>query len=75
MNCRVEVQGELRREFWDNVLAIEVTLKDGKRHGTRRIYHDNGQVAWIQTYENGKEVGEWIHQTPEGKIDRVCVRS
>ncbi len=56
-------------ERYDNgEIKIEVSLRDGQKHGTYREYHANGNIKLKGKYRRGKQVGMWKAYDEEGNM-------
>lgn len=56
-------------EKWpDGKPKLEVTYKDGKRHGTLKRWHENGQLAAEEEYEDGKWEGRRAAWWENGQV-------
>ena len=53
------------------VPQMECTWKQGKLHGVKKTYHDNGSLMSETTYEDGEPVGEGRTYGPAGKVLEV----
>jgi antitoxin component YwqK of YwqJK toxin-antitoxin module len=49
-------------------LWIHSFYQNGKRHGERKVYHDNGQLYVHSFYLNGKRHSEYKRHDDNGKI-------
>ena len=53
-------------EYDDGTLKVEVSLKNGMKHGTYRAYHPNGNIKLKGRYKKDKQVGVWKAYDEEG---------
>nr|MBX2840994.1 hypothetical protein [Flammeovirgaceae bacterium] len=68
-----DLDAKTKEEFYeDGVLKTEVSLKNGKMHGTYRSYFPNGELKIKGKYKNGEKSGTWKFYNVEGKVmDKV----
>ena len=52
------------------VLKSEAEVKEGKRHGRYREYHENGKLKLRGKYSNNQPKGTWKYYTEEGEFER-----
>ena len=52
----------------DGKLVIQASYLNGKLHGERREYYDNGQLNELQQYEHGRECGVYESYYKGGQI-------
>lgn len=56
--------------YWyeDGSVDVEWGIKDGQRHGLRLEYHQNGRLAHVERYRNGRENGTARQWSEDGKL-------
>ncbi|AOW16089.1 hypothetical protein LPB03_00825 [Polaribacter vadi] len=62
-NKNLKTKTGLFKTFNDkgNLKTTQVYNSEGKKDGTYNYYSNNGKVMTVGTFQNGKEVGEWIY--------------
>ena len=57
-------EGNVLREFYpEGALKSEAEVKEGKRHGRYREYHENGKLKLRGKYSNNQPKGTWKYYT------------
>lgn len=59
-----------RRYWWDDGLTIdtEESYKDGKRHGLKLRFYDNGALLSVEPYRDGQVHGKARQFAPDGSV-------
>lgn len=69
-----DLDSKKHTEFFDNgEMKLEVKLKDGKKHGSLKMYYDNGQLKLKGEYDNDIPVGKWKYYTKNGELQKVDI--
>jgi len=63
-NNNLKTRTGLFKTFDDkgNLKTTQVYNSEGKKEGTYKYFRNNGKVMTVGTFQNGKEVGEWIYK-------------
>jgi antitoxin component YwqK of YwqJK toxin-antitoxin module len=61
--------GRKTEYYYDDVVQLEYTLKDGKIHGEIKVYHENGNLKKVGNYKNGVENGLFKEFDEFGSIE------
>ena len=51
-----------------NVLGVQGSFRNGKRHGDWVWYHNVRQIAYKGIYKNGKKDGPWVRYYDNGQL-------
>lgn len=52
----------------DGVLVGVASYKDGVKHGTWKVWRNNGTIAYKIKYKDGKKVGKWKVYDEDGNL-------
>ena len=63
---------ETGKLVWRQYLRVEIPFADGKAHGLKRTFHENGEVATATPYADGNVEGESRSFSPEGRVIRIA---
>lgn len=59
--------------YKDGTVKLEVKLKDGQKHGTLKLYHENGELSIKGEYTNDQPTGKWKYYDENGELIKTDV--